>query len=1631
MYNGQYTANYPPPQGSLQAPDPPINFPVTLPPIQKRTRNSPPICTSTSLPLAKNSQCSATYSQIPPAPIPSALPTAETIPPAIHGPPQLQNQGTAPSLVGTSEGQIRSGTKRGRKPRTSNRVKKSAASDSSRSSDGDFEAASSPSSSSSQDEYSASESADSPPHASPIRTRGRPRRNLHANRSDASVVPSSTLDTDLNSDRKSASCVTIKIPGCDESGSASEPSNVDDDEYFGGEPSDSDDYDDYSDHSSGSGSGSDFGTRPKRRKVSPVGLRTSLRCSTRKSYKEDDDDDDEEDDGDFDESSERTHTTAASEWTGPVIERVLDHRPIIVENGPIPDLKSLHTQWEKDAEYLIKWKDKAYIHNTWETHERCTGYNGFKKLQFYIKQQRAEIVLVQTASADVIEQIAIQRELHQQSIVEACKVERIVSSKSSEGSDEVEYLIKWRGLPYQECTWELPEIIQDYPKELESFLNRERAYLAPEQPLRHVQYASLTEQPSNLMGGLLRDYQLDGLNWLTWTFSRGMNGILADEMGLGKTVQAIAFLLHLHNTYHIRGPHLIVVPLSTITNWAQECEKWAPSLNTVVYAGVSESRKVIREHEFYGKGHKLKFNIVITNYELVLKDKSILGAINWRYLIVDEAHRLKNSSSQLHEVLKEFKTGNRLLITGTPLQNSLGELWSLLNFLMPNKFFNLEAFEKQYSILEHQDQISHLHQELKPYLLRRLKRDVEKSLPQKKEQILRVDPTPMQRTYYKWILTRNFGELNKNVKGEGKTTLLNIVVDLKKLCNHPYLFPNAENPNESQPLQALINNSGKMILLDKLLVRLYETKHRVLIFSQMVKMLEILADYLHGRGWHFQRLDGSMTRESRQQAMDHFNAEGSTDFCFLLSTRAGGLGINLVTADTVIIFDSDWNPQNDLQAQSRCHRIGQEKVVNIYRLLLKHTVISLDQNSSPWVAKLVTLNVFNSSSASVLSTSFPEESILLRAKQKMVLDHLVIQSMDTTGHIGGAQITKRRHSESLNKEELEMILKFNAEDIFKQEKEAPGEMDLDEVLARAETTTEQVDSTLAEELLNTFKVTSFATQGDEFWSKLITPDVKAEMNAFEKEKNGPMKEEVSTLGPRQCVLRAQDSREDRRKSRHSSRSNRGLDMPYNEKEVRLVLRGIKKFGDASRINDILTMNGKPLPAGREISRFTSLGEELTALCFSAVESAKNEAAPAFVDFGGANFSAKDVVDRLHDEIYLKEIIAKHGSNLKTFRLPFDCKSTNWQSWGPRDDALLLLGVHRHGIGNWDAITADKSLGLGDKCSSIKAAQLQRRVDTLFRYLRSARQENVKPNSSTSTSKSKRKRKRESDNSDYDSEPEKSRKPSRHPPSGRTTSDSESDNKPDIKTGKVKKHNSENEDGEGSEANSPQEPSGPTPKRTRVTVTIPRSHISSKASSSTPLLSKTGRPIRASTKNKLLPQDESPESPKASSSRTSKKPADRDDSSDRSESESLTDITILFSKPLKETNRTVPSQFKKQEAQCQELLKDVQVPLKKLRYFTVQKDKETSREFVVSKSSKYLLTIGQAIEKIVVTHPTLEESLWHHVSVHTARSGPTVKNLYIYIRDKRKKPKDPPPTSSPETPAHPRVPHTPHNRLHRS
>ncbi|XP_073707948.1 chromodomain-helicase-DNA-binding protein 1-like [Garra rufa] len=430
----------------------------------------------------------------------------------------------------------------------------------------------------------------------------------------------------------------------------------------------------------------------------------------------------------------------------------------------------------------------------------------------------------------------------------------------------------------------------------------------------------------------LRSYQVDGVRWLSQCMKNQQGCILGDEMGLGKTCQTISLLAYARGCLKMSGPFLVLCPLSVLENWRQELERFCPSLSVICYTGDKEKRAEL-QIEIKNDRH---FHVLLTTYEMCLKDASYLKSWTWKILVVDEAHRLKNQESLLHRTLKEFTVGFRVLLTGTPIQNNLQEVYSLLTFIQPSLFLPeaVEDFVSAYADVQTEPALAdELHRVLQPFLLRRVKAEVAAELPKKTELVVFHGLSALQKRYYKAILMRDLDAFRTDQNS--KTRLLNILMQLRKCVDHPYLFDGVE-PEPFEMGEHLVEASGKLSLLDTMLAYLQEGGHRVLLFSQMTRMLDILQDYLEYRGYSYERLDGSVRGEERNLAIKNFSTKDV--FIFLLSTKAGGVGMNLTAADTVIFVDSDFNPQNDLQAAARAHRIGQTRPVKVIRLLGRDTV---------------------------------------------------------------------------------------------------------------------------------------------------------------------------------------------------------------------------------------------------------------------------------------------------------------------------------------------------------------------------------------------------------------------------------------------------------------------------------------------------------------------------------------------------------------------------------------------------------------------------------------------------------------------------------------------------------------------
>merc|ERR1712156_1262686 len=551
--------------------------------------------------------------------------------------------------------------------------------------------------------------------------------------------------------------------------------------------------------------------------------------------------------------------------------------------------------------------------------------------------------------------------------------------------------------------------------------------------IAHTVSESISEQASILVGGKLKEYQIKGLEWMVSLNNNNLNGILADEMGLGKTIQTIALLTYLMEMKKNMGPYLVIVPLSTLSNWTLEAAKWAPSMTTVAYKGSPAARRAVQ-----GVIRSGRFNVLVTTYEYIIREKALLSKLRWKYMIIDEGHRMKNHNNKLTTTINTcYTTAHRILLTGTPLQNKLPELWALLNFLLPSIFKAVDTFEQWFNApfaitgekveLNEEETIliiRRLHKVLRPFLLRRLKKDVESQLPDKVEYVIKCEMSGLQRKLYqhmqeRGIMLQDTSIAKKPGGASGAKALMNTIMQLRKLCNHPFMFQQVEesyakhigSPMDIVQGPDIYRSAGKFELMDRILPKLKASGHRVLMFCQMTQCMTIIEDYFNFKGYRFLRLDGMTKADERADMLKVFNSKDSEYFIFLLSTRAGGLGLNLQTADTVVIFDSDWNPHQDLQAQDRAHRIGQKNEVRVLRLMTVNSV---------------------------------EERILAAAKYKLNMDEKVIQ----------AGMFNNRSTGNERRQLLQNILRAEDEN-EEEEDEAPDDEVVNQMIAGSEEEFEQ------------------------------------------------------------------------------------------------------------------------------------------------------------------------------------------------------------------------------------------------------------------------------------------------------------------------------------------------------------------------------------------------------------------------------------------------------------------------------------------------------------------------------------------------------------------------------------------------
>lgn len=671
---------------------------------------------------------------------------------------------------------------------------------------------------------------------------------------------------------------------------------------------------------------------------------------------------------------------------------------------PITDSPANFMHFSDDEkEYLVKWDTMSYFHCTWMPGAWIYGVAAGTMKNSFAKRA-TETDLFKTSKRE-----AIPEEYLMTDIIFRVKLNSTAIRGTSKDDDKANFsqidkvLLKFQGLGYDDVVWDTPppkdsgDIYTAFELAYEEYLagkhfqhcsnNRLKERI---KEFKNEELEEISVQPAGLKRGKLMGYQIEGLNWLVSNYHSGRSVILADEMGLGKTIQVVSLVTFLVQERPQCWPFLIAVPNATCPNWRREFRQWAPDLRVVTYHGGKESQDLAYKHELFPHGSRdMAAHVVIMSYDSAQdpKTKELFSSVRWAGLVVDEGQRLKNDRNLLYQALRAMKIPFRLLLTGTPLQNNKRELFNLIQFIDQTK--NAEQLDQDFAILD-KETLPKLHEMIRPYFLRRTKTGVLKFLPPMAQIIIPVTMTVIQEKLSKSIMAKNPQLIkaifaNDKVSRKDRGSLNNILVQLRKCLCHPFMYSEAIEEKHDNPVtihRNLVEASAKLLLLEVMLPKLKERGHRVLIFSQFLQQLDIMEDFLNNIGYDYRRLDGQISSQEKQRRIDAFNAPESPIFAFLLSTRSGGVGINLATADTVIIMDPDFNPHQDIQALSRAHRIGQKRKVLCFQLMTKDTV---------------------------------EERIMQIGKKKMALDHALIESMD---------------DDDLAGDDLESILKHGAQALF-------------------------------------------------------------------------------------------------------------------------------------------------------------------------------------------------------------------------------------------------------------------------------------------------------------------------------------------------------------------------------------------------------------------------------------------------------------------------------------------------------------------------------------------------------------------------------------------------------------------------
>ncbi|KAL3960720.1 hypothetical protein ACCO45_005837 [Purpureocillium lilacinum] len=641
------------------------------------------------------------------------------------------------------------------------------------------------------------------------------------------------------------------------------------------------------------------------------------------------------------------------------IHRLVAWRPsnqLGVDESLIPSYDSLS---DDDKEYLIKWETRSYFHCTWMSGAWVFGVSAPTMRISFGKKDAQQSLLSMTENEAIPDEYLMADIIFNVKMKSSAPRAKTRTAELENISSVSKVLVKFQGLGYDDVVWDSPPsegmgepysaFREAYHEYVEGKYFQNEPYPKIRERIRLFKAADLQEvdvQPAGLKRGKLMGYQVEGLNWLLGNYHGERSVVLADEMGLGKTVQVVSLVTYLVQEKPKCWPFLIVVPNATCPNWRREFKQWAPGLRVVTYHGGREPQELAYKYELFPHGsNDMKAHVVIMSYDSAQDPKTrvLFKSVHWAGLVVDEGQRLKNDQSLLYLALRALKIPFRLLLTGTPLQNNKRELFNLLQFIDTSQ--DAASLDEEYAVLD-KETLPRLHEQIRPYFLRRTKAGVLKFLPPMAQIILPVTMTVIQEKLSKSILAKNPQLIravfaNDKMKSKDRGSLNNILMQLRKCLCHPFMYSEAIEERHHDPSvlhRNLVEASAKLLLLEIMLPKLKERGHRVLIFSQFLQQLDILEDFLAGMGFQFRRLDGAMSSLEKQRRIDTFNAPDSPLFAFLLSTRAGGVGINLATADTVIIMDPDFNPHQDIQALSRAHRIGQKQKVLCFQLMTKDTV---------------------------------------------------------------------------------------------------------------------------------------------------------------------------------------------------------------------------------------------------------------------------------------------------------------------------------------------------------------------------------------------------------------------------------------------------------------------------------------------------------------------------------------------------------------------------------------------------------------------------------------------------------------------------------------------------------------------